>query len=276
MKVSIIIPTIGRKTLLDVLESLLACDGFERISPEIVVVFDGKLPKISLPNHPAIKVLETGKKVYSGGARNFGLKKTMGDVIVFIGDDTLPDPRWLRKIYDFHVKHPEKTAGLLGKISWTPHLATDAFHQWLENNAQFDFETLEKEKPTWRHFYTSNISLKKELIGDERFSDQFVGWGFEDTEFGYRLAQKGLELMYDPTCEVFHDHEQKEDNVWKQTRNARKNALVFERLHPELQILPRGMKRFILNLLIGGTLPLTPFSKKVKWWRSWKKAWLGK
>ncbi len=41
MKYSIIIPTIGRATLPAVLEGIMACDSFEAIKPEILVVFDG-------------------------------------------------------------------------------------------------------------------------------------------------------------------------------------------------------------------------------------------
>lgn len=277
MKLSIIIPTIGRKTLQRVLSALVNSNDFETIAPEIIVVRDAvEGPFLSQleAEFPQVLFLTTKEKSYSGGARNVGLDKATGEVIVFLGDDTIPQPDWLQRVSDFHLAHPEREAALLGLISWTKELVCDSFHQWLENNAQFAFSSIRKNGADWRHFYTSNISVKQELIGDERFSDRFVGWGFEDTEFGYRLFQKGMKISFDPECEVLHDHKQEEDRVWEQTRNARKNAVIFEKLHPEVSILPREGKRMVLQCLILFSY-LIP-TQKMKWWREWKKKWIKK
>lgn len=276
MKISILIPTLGRETLSVVLQALLDSNDFSIIQPEILVIFDGHQthPLQQFSSEKSIRIIETGKKVYSGGARNVGLEHATGDVIVFIGDDTIPQRDWLQKIFDFHTHDPRRESALLGRISWPSELAQDAFHQWLESHAQFDFVCLNRgTTPTWRHFYTSNISLKRSCIETERFSDQFVGWGFEDSEFGYRLVQKGLQITYDSTCEVVHDHRQTPEKVWQQTKNARKNARVFERLHPEVQILPRGTKLLFLRIIL---ICLRPFIwiPTVRWCWRWKKTWI--
>lgn len=191
MKCSVIIPTIGRKTLPQVLEAIYANDNFEILNPEILVVFDGKIRKdLTLPQNANFQIFETGKKVFAGGARNLGIEKSTGNILIFIGDDTIPQKNWLQKIVDFHQKFPDEKRGLLGKISWTTELQNDDFHQFLENGAQFNFSQIRKKGAAWKHFYTSNISIKKSLIGEERFSDKFNGWGFEDIEFGYRLEKK--------------------------------------------------------------------------------------
>jgi GT2 family glycosyltransferase len=276
MKLSIIIPTIGRKTLQRVLSALVRSNDFESIAPEIIVVRDaveGAFLSQLETEFPQVTFLTTKEKSYSGGARNVGLDKATGEVIIFLGDDTIPKPNWLKGVLNFHQSHPQKEAALLGKISWVPELVCDPFHQWLENNAQFAFSSIRKKGADWRHFYTSNISLKKELIGTERFSDQFTGWGFEDTEFGYRLSQKGMKISFEPECEVLHDHEQSLEQVLNQSQNARNNAVIFETLHPEISILPRGGKKILLQCLILFS-HLIP-TQKMKWWREWKKAWLG-
>ncbi len=275
MKLSIIIPTVGRSTLREVLVGLMNSQNFAEISPEIIVVRDAvegeflaKLEK----EFPHVKFFCTPEKAYAGGARNLGIEKATGEVIAFLGDDTIPQPDWLARVTSFHSEKKDKDDVLLGKVSWTPELAKDEFHHWLENNAQFAFSSIAKKGADWRHFYTSNISLKKELIGKDRFSNKFIGWGFEDTEFGYRLAKKGMRISYDAKCEVLHDHEQEEEKVWEQTANASHNAEVFEELHPEVSILPRAGKVFALKLLI--TLSHLVPTKKAAWWRKWKKAWL--
>ncbi len=276
MKLSIIIPTVGRSTLREVLSGLCDSENFTKINPEIIVVRDAvegpffvELEK----EFPQVTWFCTPEKAYAGGARNLGLDKAIGEVIAFLGDDTVPQPDWLERVTSFHSENKEKDDVLLGKVSWTPELAKDEFHHWLENNAQFAFKSIERYGADWRHFYTSNISFKKELIGEERFSDKFTGWGFEDTEFGYRLSQKGMKISYDSKCEVLHDHEQEIDKVWEQTRNARKNAEIFEKLHPEVHIIPCAGKIFALKIMIALSHLIS--TKQAKWWREWKKAWLG-
>ncbi len=276
MKISIIIPTVGRRTLGGVLEALFLNKKFDQINPEILVVFDGRQSSNFVIEHDNVKILETGEKVGVSGTRNFGIEKSIGDVIVFIGDDTFPDKNWLQKIHIFHSENSNKNQALLGRIHWTEDLIKDPFHVWLESHAQFDFKNLDKGKtPDWHHFYTSNISLKRELIGEQRFSEKFYGWGFEDSELGYRLEKKGMQIHYDKLVEVFHDHRQTLEKMMAQTRQARSNALTFERLHPEIEILPKGLKKWQLQIFIFVVAPFS-FIKRVYWWRCWKKAWLGK
>lgn len=275
MKISIIIPTVGRSTLREVLFGLMNSQNFEKIAPEIIVVRDaveGEFLVKQEKDFPKVKFLCTLEKAYAGGARNLGIEKSTGEVIAFLGDDTIPQKDWLERVSVFHSEKINKNDVLLGKVSWAPDLATDSFHHWLENNAQFAFKSIAKYGANWRHFYTSNISLKRELIGKERFSDKFIGWGFEDTEFGYRLFQKGMKISYDAKCEVLHDHEQQIEKVWEQTRNARQNAVVFESLHPEVHILPCPKKIAVLEIMI--VLSYLIPTQKMKWWREWKKAWL--
>ena len=114
------------------------------------------------------------------------------------------------------------------------------------------------------------------MIGSSRFFERFTGWGFEDIEFGYRLIKKGLRLHYDELCEVLHDHPQTLEGMCKNYRNARKNAKIFESLHSEVSILPRGRRRLTLKILVwlAGFFPKRQFPQ-IFWLREWKKAWLG-
>lgn len=275
MKISIIIPTLGRSTLKPVLESLFRSKNLERFEMEILVVFDGQKPSTFFVHDTRVKLLETGSKRFASGARNLGLNKATGEIIAFLGDDTLVDPCWLAYTIAWHQQYPNENEALLGRIFWVDSLATDPFHQWLESQAQFDFKKLDKgAKPDWRHFYTANISLKKLMIGSCRFSEKFSGWGFEDAEFGYRLEAKGLSLFYEPSVKVYHDDKQNLGRMIDQTKSARLNAFVFESLHPEIKILPTGLKKILLRELIVWA-KIFQFVPQVRWWCAWKKAWLG-
>ena len=274
MKLTIIIPTLGRtEKLKKVINAITLCEDYNNTNPEIIIIYNGtQTQKQETYKNQNIKILQT-KKQGASTARNIGLQKTKGEIIAFIGDDTIPTKTWLQELIKFHKTNPQPNIALLGKVSWTPELEKDPFHQWLENNGQFTYKKLKNTPPTYKNFYTSNISLKKSFINKEQFSEQFKGWGFEDTEFGYRLSKKGLKIKYNKNCEVIHDHKQTLENFLKNTKSARKNAKIFETIHPELKILPKGPKLLILKTAILLTTPLTPFSKKINWWREWKKAW---
>ncbi len=284
MKFSIIIPTIGRETLPEVLQEIAKQTQEVKNEVEVIVVFDNVKPNIS--KNEEQKIYTTKSKSFSGGSRNLGIEKSTGDILIFIGDDTIPADNWLKKVTDFHLQNPEPNIGLLGKVSWSRELANDPFYKFLENGPQFNFSKIKSQniplikgdrgilkQANWRFFYTSNISVKKEFIGNERFSDQFTGWGFEDSEFGYRLEKKGLQLIYDKNAEVLHNHPQEWENVLKNVENSRINAQIFEQLHPEVKVLPSGFKKIILKLLIIVSVLVAPFSQKVRWWREWKKVW---
>ncbi len=270
MKYSIIIPTIGRKTLSKVIDGICACEDFEKINPEILVIFDG-IQSLKLDNKN-IKILETKQKVYAGGARNLGIDESSGDVLVFIGDNGVPDKFWLSRIVKFHKKFPENNLALLGKTEWKEKTN---FTDFLENKAQFDFKKIAKLGANWRHFYTSNLSFKKEFLGSEKFSDKFEGWGFEDSELGYRLEQKGMSLVFDENTIIFRTDSPTILDVIEKTKSSKKNAKIFELLHSEVKVLPNGCKKMILSILIFFAGMLSPFFEKIKWWHLWKKSWIG-
>ncbi len=280
MKISIIIPTIGRQTLLNVLVTLIYKNS-SNIKLQIIIIFDGKETKDykkikqRFCNIAEIDWKQTNHKVGAAGARNLGINYATGEIIAFLGDDTIPEKNWLKHVYDFHKKFPEPEIALLGKVSWTNQLMTDPFHRWLDSGVQFNFKLLEYNSPDYRFFYTSNISLKKLFIKKMRFRTCFKGWGFEDTEFGYRLEQKGLKIIFNKLCIVYHDHPQNIDDLKKNSKSARKNAIIFNNLHPEVSILPTTFKYYLLRFLISSSWIFSFFSKKITWWRIWKKIWIG-
>ncbi len=284
MKISIIIPTIGRKTLPQVLQSILGARDYNPENIEIIVVGDGKFSTagrgtardfiLGKGKFAEIIFLTTGQNLGASGARNLALDKATGEIIAFLGDDTIVDKMWITETRKFHQKNPAKNYALLGKIEWVEKFRKKPFYKWLNNHAQFAFRSIRLHGAKWNHFYTSNVSLKREFIGDERFFAGFSGWGFEDSEFAYRLYQKGMNLIYYPKVIVYHDHEQTIDDVVRNFKNARKNAKIFEKLHPELQIIPRGAKLEILKKMIKVAKFLSPVFPQAEWWYKWKEAWI--
>lgn len=286
MTLSIIIPTIGRPILKEVITSLLQ-QITDHPQTKIFISYDGPTSSNQFKkfqkefSHKSIKLLSTGKaKSGASNARNIALKEALknSDLIAFLGDDTVPDKNWLKETMSWHTQNPATNQAVLGRVYWSQDLLTDPLHKWLDGNIQFDFTNLDKgRKPDWRHFTTSNLSLKSEAFQDELFNTAFKGWGFEDGELGYRLYQKSnLQIKYHPSIQVVHYHPQEFSKVLANLQNARYNAQILESLHPEVKLLPSGAKKIILNLIsFPAYLVPKSLSKEVYWWSRTKLVWLG-
>lgn len=286
MNLSIIIPTIGRPILKEVINSLLL-QIKKYPGTKIYISFDGpnssqKFKDIKKQiQHPNISLLYTNKeRSGASNARNIALKKALpkSDLIAFLGDDTIPSSDWLSKTLTWHKQNPDTNQAVLGRVFWVKDLENDPLHKWLDGNIQFDFHNLDKgRKPDWRHFTTSNLSLKSKAFKDNLFDTSFKGWGFEDGELGYRLyKQSNLNINYIPSIIVHHDHHQEFQKVLKNLENARKNARLLESLHPEVKLLPSGPKKLILtSLAFLSYLVPKALSNELYWWSRTKLVWLG-
>ena len=289
MKLAIIIPTIGRHTLHQVLDSLLIQIKHNNLQEKVKIylgiddIQDSHLDLQKKYPHKCLIFLYTNsQRSGAANARNICLQQAINasDLIAFLGDDTIPDKNWLTKLLNWHKLNPQSNKALLGRVLWVDALINDPLHKWLDGHIQFDFKRLDNGyTPDWRHFTTSNLSIKSSLLQSplNLFNTNFKGWGFEDSELGYRLfKQKSLHISYDPTVKVFHDHPQSFSQVLQNISNARKNAFLFEQIHPEQKILPTKLKKLILFCLASVLFPFPKFiSSKTYWWSRSKLAWLG-
>ena len=147
-------------------------------------------------------------------ARNAGAKATNRSVVVFLGDDTIPAPDLVERHLAGHRRHPEREAAIVGFVGWHDSVARNRINTWLEwSGTQSWYDSLdpggEQEVSHW-HFYTSNVSVKRELLLEcGGFDEDFPFAAFEDIECAIRLSQAGLRLFYEPsaTCRHLHDYD---------------------------------------------------------------------
>ena len=275
VSLSIIIPTVGRPSLSSVLQQLVLSLSASTDPAQVLVVNNQtvetqliKTLKKKFPHYQWLNQPIAG----AGMARNLALDHALGEIIAFLDDDTVPAPSWATSVRAFHQQNPAEKIAALGSIEIWPQWAKDPFQLWAHGEAQFSLPT-KKKLLNWKQFYTANVSLKRSFLVSERFSAEFSGWGFEDSELGYRLFQRGLELHFEPKITVWHQHFLTLENLQQKTTQAAKNALIFERLHPEVRLRPKGLKKILLKILIFLS-SVMPFSPRIKWWRAWKCAWV--
>ena len=270
MKLSIIIPTHNRAGILKTcLEKVITQQG---VDFEVIVVDDGSVDntkdvvsnlQLSISKSQTDLKYIYQKDSHQGTARNRGVEKATGDIIVFIGDDIFVEPEFLMKHHDIHVQYPEEHMAVLGFTTWDPSIEITPYMRFLESSGwQFGYKFLH---PKWigrvdpyKFFYTSNISLKKSFFEKEKFNEDFVFYGWEDIELGYRLwKHHGMKIYYEPQAIAYHHHHVPESGLVHKMRNVGKSAVHFQRLQPDIQVIPMGLKARILKLASNKyTLPL--------------------
>jgi len=260
LELSIIIPTHNRADILSLCLKHINEQTLPHQNFEIIVIDDGGTDHTkdiicewqkTLPNLIYFHQDNSGQ----GNARNHALKYAEGEIILFIGDDILLEKTALEEHLLAHKKHSEKNSAVLGLILWHPDMKVTKFMTWLtkgkKGGTQFAFDLLgNKETADYRFFYTSNISLKHDILKKHRFDPEFESYGWEDIELGYRLfKEENLKIYYQKSAVGYHDHEIDERSLKNRMISIGKSAKIFHKKHPKLKINPPFWKHAILWLI---------------------------
>jgi len=244
IQLSVIIPTYNRKEILRSCVYALFAQNISHNKYEILVIDDGsndgtkKMIEDMIEKAPvSLRYFKQFKKG-PAAAKNIGIKNSRGEIVLFINDDIIATPSLINEHLKFHDKNPDKKIAVLGYATWHPKLKITPFMYWLENGGpQFDYSGIDSGKTDWRRFYTCNISLKKDfLLTYGLFDEDFPYASYEDIELGYRLADRGLAILYNRNAIGYHYH--KIDSVLKYCKYRRKiigrSHWLFYQKHPEL------------------------------------------
>lgn len=241
-KVSVVIPTFNRWSALQLtLEAL--CQQTEA-EFEVVVVDDGSSDGTAelltawarhrtLPFH-----LEFLQQPNAGpaAARNHGLKAASGDLVVFLGDDTIPEPGFLSAHLVAHQRQQEPCA-VVGLTLWdASRMRVTPFLQYVNSwGAQFAYAFFaDGEEMTFTCLYTSNLSIPRVLLGEKPFNESFFRAAWEDAELGYRLCRRGVRILYCENAKVHHWHPQDLVRFLRRQELVGRESKTLLNLHPEL------------------------------------------
>ena len=240
-EISVVIPTFNREeTLARVLQGLfdqtMSAGAFE-----VIVVDDGSrdgtasfLKSLRAP-FPVQAIIQ--ENTGPAGARNRGVRASTGDLIVFLGDDTVPEREFLEVHRAAHREAGSRKVAVLGYTGWPRERRVTPFlHHINEYGLQFGYELIaDPEAVPFNFFYTSNISLpKRALLDIGLFDTTFPDAAWEDIELSYRLFRTGFTIVYRPRAVVRHHHAITFDSFRRRQERSGRAAAIFYRKHPEL------------------------------------------
>lgn len=219
--ISVIMPCHNRA---DDLPRVLDAYDHQRGSPsfELIAIDDGSVDRTFeiLTSHKPINysIIPVRQEQNRGPAvaRNVGIDRAAAPLLLFVGDDVRPDPYLVSGHLAAHRQNPRPETAFLGRITWPEDLPINTVMKHIEGLGaeQFSYYYLRDAREyDFRHFYTANISVKRELLNTQTkwFDEEFPYAVFEDIELSYRLSQAGMRIIYSAVLVGFHYHYH---NIW--------------------------------------------------------------
>lgn len=193
--ISIIIPSLNSPIIDQVISAVLTQEESQQLK-EIWVI--GKDDSGLLPGHSLLHFLDTGSPVPPGTARNMGIEKATGDLLIFLDSDCIPQPGWLVAHLQAHAAgHPVVGGGVLprGESYW--HLVY---------NLTLFSEFLSTSQPAPRPFLpTLNLSVESRVIEEVGNLVGSLKRG-QDVEWTTRMNKAGFPPWFQPAAAIEHRH----------------------------------------------------------------------
>lgn len=162
-------------------EIILIDDGSAR--PDITAEVEAFIATTSL----ACELITLQDNEGRARGRNRLTSAARGTYYLFLDSDMLPDDtafldRWL----DTAALHP---AVVFGGFSLLQAPTDKAFivHKLMAGHSDCLSASVRAEQPE-KYVFTSNLLVRRDVFAAEGFDASFTGWGWEDTEWGMRVA----------------------------------------------------------------------------------------
>ncbi len=248
--VSIIMPCYNRSY--DLWRTLQAYDRQTTTEPfEVIAIDDGssdstfQVLSSYRPRQFRLIPLQLATNQGPSVARNAGLERATSPVVIFVGDDIVPDSDFVEAHLRAHANHPDPTVAILGRVAWADDLPQNTLMKHIDGIGaqQFSYFYLRNgEEYDYRHFYTANVSIKREILEplEHWFDSTFVYAAYEDAELAYRLSKRGGRILYDSSIVGRHYHYHTFLSFATRQQRCGRMAWVFENKHPDVKkdILP--------------------------------------
>jgi glycosyltransferase involved in cell wall biosynthesis len=276
--ITLVIPTYNRLPILEKCLRALEVQTFPEEQYEVVVVDDGSSDRTvdwlseNAAQFPHVQLFQQNH-CGPAAARNLGVTKSQGEMIVFIDSDLVVTPSFLIE----HVNAWQTAQQKAGHDRLFTYGA-------VINTSNFANPTAEPYKLTdfsAAYFATGNVMIPKHWLEKAGlFDTQFSLYGWEDLELGVRLKQQQIQLVKAPKAIGYHWHpafslEQLPALIEQEWQRGKMGALFYAK-HPtwevRMMIQMTLLHQVLWNLLsLGGHLNERSLQPLMSWLIQWGK-----
>ncbi len=206
-RLSVIIPTYNRAPILAKTLEAYKHQTRQQQLVEILVVDDGStdgtgslVSECARQSSTLVRYLRQENRGQAS-ARNYGIREASGDLVLLGDDDVIPAPNMVEEHLSWHDKHPDPKIAVVGAVPWSPEVNPRPVMKWWGLNGLHP----DGHEVYWPAGLLLNTSLKRAFLqSNGLFDERFRHYGYEDIELCYRLAKKGLRMLYNPCCVGYH------------------------------------------------------------------------
>jgi GT2 family glycosyltransferase len=206
--VSVIVPSYqGEKRLVQLLEALsrqvATCDW------EVVVVLDGSTDSSEQilndwMNRLPLRFIPRKHNLGRSATLNEGFAAASKQVLVRCDDDLVPAPNYIQLFSDLLTENPAIGVVGLYKNNFPVTRYSKAYGEIVDR--RFASEAYATPASGQWHFWAGNCAVTRETfdaIGN--YDEAFREYGWEDVDWGYRLAKAGHSVLLEPRLETTHN-----------------------------------------------------------------------
>lgn len=245
---SVVIPTYNRLGRLRDVIAAFERQAYPSDGYEIIVISDGSTDGTDA----YLETLHSTRRVRwltqsnqgPAAARNAGVQTAIGEFIVFVDDDVVPEPQLLEEHARSHYEAARDVV-VLGPLLTPEGFEMAPWVRWEQEMLMKQYNAmLRGDWPaTARQFYTGNASLRRSHILSAGGFDE----GFrraEDVELAYRLAKNGLEFVFNIQAAGMHFAD-RSYRAWLDAAYAYgRNDVIFARDRNQQWLLPTIHREF--------------------------------
>lgn len=270
MRLSVLIPVynwvIAR--LLDALVEEIKANNLDR-NVQIVVIDDASKNGCNsdnrrhVSNNQLVKYLELDTNAGRAKIRNLLAKESEGDYLLFLDCDVVPDRNNFLSIYLNNID--DDTDVICGGVTYYQRILTDPiydFYAFLNSQTQQIAPEVRNKMP-WKFILTSNVLIKRNVFEQVEFDSGFIGYGYEDLEWGIRLSRNFNVKHIENSCS--HLGLVDKENTFKRMRDATKNYALLRELHKEY-FIQAPISKYVLIMEKLPVSFLRVFDKILKRW----------
>jgi len=226
ISVSLIIPTYNQRERLEFTLHTIQKQNYDNSKFEVIVINDGStdstLQYLSLVEMNNLSIISLDQNKGRAYARNQGIKAAKNDILIFVDSDRILPPDFIsRHVYNLRENHV--SIGCVAELF--EHDINKLFEDYKKQNVEFikaisrarlfnyyefisqiyDKNGYSNHPLRWCSLFTGNFGIHKSVFDSVGlFDENFVNWGFENLEFGYRVQKYGYSFILNKKAVNFH------------------------------------------------------------------------